>query len=146
MFLPSLILRKYFEEQNLPQIREALQNLGQKILDEYRYEGFLEWTIEHSPNINWNGPLNKKVKKGTLEEDESKAIKISPTRLELIESIQFDTELKKSGVWTSNLELEDNASKKEQIKGKYEIKADRFKIKIRNIAGDEIMIDSEELK
>lgn len=51
------ILRKYSKEQNLPQTREALQDLGQKILDEYGYGGFLEWTIEHSPNINWNGPL-----------------------------------------------------------------------------------------
>ena len=88
---------------------------------------------------------NKKTKKGTLEEDKSKAVKISANGLELIESIQFDTELKKSGEWTSNLELEDNAGKKQQIKGKYEIKADKFKIKIRNIAGDEIVIDSEEL-
>lgn len=83
---------------------------------------------------------NKKTKKGTLEEDESKAIKISKTGLELIESIQFDTELKKSGEWTSNLEFEDVASKKQQIKGKYEIKANKFKIKIRNIAGDEIIV------
>ena len=89
---------------------------------------------------------NKKVKKGTLEEDKSKEIKISPRGLELIESIQFDTELKKNGVWTSNLELEDSANKKEQIKGKYELKTDKFKIKIRNIAGDEIVVDSEELK
>lgn len=51
------VLREYSEEQDLPQTREALQDLGQEILDEYGYEGFLEWTIEHSPNINWNGPL-----------------------------------------------------------------------------------------
>ena len=51
------VLRKYFEEQDLPQTRKALQNLGQKILDEYGYEGFLEWTIKHSPDINWGGSL-----------------------------------------------------------------------------------------
>lgn len=89
---------------------------------------------------------NKKVKKGTLEEDESKAIKISKNGLELIESIQFNTELNKNSVWTSNPKLENNASKKEQIKGRYELETDKFKIKIRNIAGDEIIIDSEELK
>jgi len=89
---------------------------------------------------------NKKVKKGTLEQDESKEIKISKTGLELIESVQFDTDLKKNGIWMSNLELEDNASKKEQIKGRYELETNKFKMKIRNIAGDEIIIDSEELK
>ena len=89
---------------------------------------------------------NKRVQKWSLEQDKSKSIKISANGLELIESIQFDTELKKSGVWTSNLELEDNASKKEQIKGRYELETDKFKIKIRNIAGDEIIIDSKELK
>jgi len=89
---------------------------------------------------------NKKVKRGTLEQNKSKAIKISKTGLELIESIQFDTKLKKNGIWTSNLELEDSASKKEQIKGKYELETNKFKMKIRNIAGDEIIIDSEELR
>ncbi len=89
---------------------------------------------------------NKRVKKGTLEQDESKEIKISKNGLELIESIQFDTELKKNNIWTSNLELEDNANKKQQIKGRYELKTDKFKIKIRNIAGDEITINSEEIK
>jgi len=89
---------------------------------------------------------NKKVKKGTIEEDGSKAIKISTNGLELIESIQFDTELKKNGVWTSDVKLEDSAGKKEQIKGRYELGVDKFKIRIRNIAGDEIIIDSAELK
>ncbi|MGR3303612.1 MAG: DNA-methyltransferase [Candidatus Scalindua sp.] len=87
----------------------------------------------------------KKTKKGTLEQDLSKAVKISKSGLELIESVQFDTTLKED-VWTSNLRLEDKAGKKEKIKGTYLLDSNKFKIKIRNIAGDEIIIDGKELK
>ena len=83
----------------------------------------------------------KKVKKGTLEENKQKAVKISDNGLELIEAVQFDTELKKSGVWTSNLDLEDKAEIKDKIKGIYELPTNKFKMKIRNIAGDEIILD-----
>lgn len=83
----------------------------------------------------------KKVRKGTLEEDKKKAVKISDNGLELIEAVQVDTELKKSGIWTSNLELEDKAEIKDKIKGVYELPSDKFKMKIRNIAGDEIVLD-----
>lgn len=86
----------------------------------------------------------KKTKKGTLEQDLSKAVKISSNGLELIEAVQFDTTLKK--VWKSNPELEDKAGIKEKIKGIYNLDTDKFKIKIRNIAGDEIIIDSEVIK
>jgi len=51
------ILRKYSLIQNLPQTREVLQNLGQKILDQCGYDGFLKWVMDNSPNIDWNGPL-----------------------------------------------------------------------------------------
>ncbi len=83
----------------------------------------------------------KKVKKGTLEENKEKEIKISDNGLELIEAVQFDTELKKNGVWTSNLALEDKAEIKDKIKGAYELPTNKFKLKIRNIAGDEIILD-----
>lgn len=86
----------------------------------------------------------KKTKKGTIEQDLSKAVKISSNGLELIEAVQFDTRLKK--VWKSNPDLEDKAGIKEKIKGIYTLDTDKFKIKIRNIAGDEIVIDSEKLK
>jgi len=90
----------------------------------------------------------KKVKKGQEEltgKDEVKnKVRISDTGLELIEAIQFDTTLKKNGIWTSNLELEDKAGIKEKIKGTYLLDTDKFKIKIRNIAGDEIIISSDE--
>ncbi|MGD0077146.1 MAG: DNA methyltransferase [Sedimentisphaerales bacterium] len=86
----------------------------------------------------------KKTKKGTLEEDKKKAIKISSSGLELIESVQFDTTLKK-GIWTSNIELEDKAGIKDKIKGSYLLDTDKFQMKIRNIAGDEIIIDSKDI-
>lgn len=86
----------------------------------------------------------KKTKKGTLEQDLLKAVNISSNGLELIEAVQFDTTLQK--VWKSNPELEDKAGIKEKIKGVYTLATDKFKIKIRNIAGDEIIIDSEDIK
>lgn len=72
--------------------------------------------------------------------DSQKEIKISDSGLELIESVQFDTTLRKD-IWTSNLDLEDKASVKDKIKGVYNLKTDKFKIKIRNIAGDEVVIE-----
>ena len=86
----------------------------------------------------------KKTKKGTLEQDLSKAVIISSNGLELIEAVQFDTTLKK--VWKSNPDLEEKAGIKEKIKGVYTLDTDKFKMKIRNIAGDEIIIDSEDIK
>lgn len=88
-----------------------------------------------------------KVKKVMTGEETkvSKGVKLSESGLELIEAVQFDTTLK-DGIWTSNIELEDKAKVKEKIKGVYLLDTDKFKIKIRNIAGDEIIIDSEELK
>ena len=69
---------------------------------------------------------------------------ISEAGLELIEAVQFDIQ-KKEGVWTSNLELEDKAGVKEQIKGEYKLLTDKFLMKIRNIAGDEVIIDSKDI-
>jgi len=86
----------------------------------------------------------KKTKKGTIQQDLSNVVKISKNGLELIESVQFDTTLDK--VWKSNKELEDKAGIKEKIKGIYFLDTDNFKIKIRNIAGDEITINSKELR
>jgi len=73
-------------------------------------------------------------------------IQISESGLELIEAVQFDTALRKDGVWTSNPYLEDKAGVKEKIKAVYKLTTDKFKMKIRNISGDEIIIDSSEIK
>lgn len=82
---------------------------------------------------------DKIVKKGALLENKEKTVKISENGLELIEAVQFDTELKKSGVWTSS--LEDKAGPKDKINAVYELPVLKFKIKIRNIAGDETLFD-----
>ncbi len=90
----------------------------------------------------------KKVKKQTTifegdgeetEKQTTKKITLSKTGLELIESVQFDTTLRKDGIWESNLDLEDKAGIKDKIKGTYILPTDKFKIKIRNIAGDEFI-------
>jgi adenine-specific DNA-methyltransferase len=69
------------------------------------------------------------------------AVKVSESGLELIEAIQFDTTLREDGVWISNPTLEDKAGPKEKVKGRYTLSNDRFRIKFRNIAGDEMTWD-----
>jgi adenine-specific DNA-methyltransferase len=75
-----------------------------------------------------------------------KKVSISESGLELIEAVQFDTTLRKDGVWVSDTELEDKAGVKDKIKAVYQLPVKRFKMKIRNIAGDEIVIGSEKLQ
>ena len=70
-----------------------------------------------------------------------KPVTISEAGLELIEAIQFDTTLRKDGVWVSSPALEDKAGPKEKIKGHYTVTAKAFKVKLRNIAGDEIVLE-----
>jgi len=72
-------------------------------------------------------------------------VKLSESGLEMLESVQFDTTLK-NGLWTSNLSLEDKANVKSKVKGTYNLDTDKFEIKIRNIAGDELVIKSDDLK
>lgn len=92
----------------------------------------------------------KKVNKLTQETSDGNPIQISETGLELIEAVQFDTTLNKdengNNVWTSNLSLEDKAGIKKKIKGVYYLPTNKFNMKIRNIAGDEIIIYSKDLK
>jgi len=85
----------------------------------------------------------KKTKAGTLKEDLSKAVRISDSGLEMIEAVQFDTTC--NNVWKSNPELEDKAGIKNKIKAVYYLNTDKFKMKIRNIVGDEIIINSKEI-
>lgn len=97
----------------------------------------------------------KKVKKSeqvSIEDEEKKPkvnkkpVSISDDGLELIESVQFDIISRKDDVWVSDAELEDKAGIKDKIKAVYELPINKFRLKIRNIAGDEIIIDSEKLK
>ncbi len=87
---------------------------------------------------------DKKTKSGTLQQNLSLAVEISEAGLEMIEAVQFDTTCKK--IWRSNPALEDRAGIKDKIKAIYLLDTAKFKMKIRNIAGDEIIIDSEEIK
>lgn len=79
------------------------------------------------------------------KQQEYKPLELSESGLEMLESVQFDTSLK-NGLWTSNLNLEDKADVKNKVKGIYNLDTDKFEIKIRNIAGDELIIKSEDLK
>jgi adenine-specific DNA-methyltransferase len=96
---------------------------------------------ENGDNGNGNGNGN-----GEEKPNGKPKIQISESGLELIEAVQFDTTLDKDGVWRSNLDVEDKAGVKEKIKAVYTLPTDKFKMKIRNISGDEIIIDSNELK
>lgn len=80
----------------------------------------------------------KKVQQTLGGKSAGSKIKLSDNGLELIESMQFDTTLRKDGVWVSNQDLEDKAGVKDKIKAVYQLPTGKFKIKIRNIAGDEI--------
>jgi hypothetical protein len=92
-------------------------------------------------NGNGNGEENGNGEDAAKPSVPFKPVTISDTGLELIEAIQFDTTLREDGVWVSNPALEDKAGPKEKIKGRYTVKAKNFKVKFRNIAGDEIVLD-----
>ena len=79
------------------------------------------------------------------KQQEYKPLELSESGLELIESVQFDTTLK-NGYWTSNTNLEDKAEIKGKVKGIYFLDTDKFEMKIRNIAGDELILKSDDLK
>lgn len=90
--------------------------------------------------------FNEKRKATAFKKQEDYTpLQLSESGLEMIESVQFDTTLKKN-IWTSNLTLEDKAEVKSKVKGMYLLDTDKFVMKIRNIAGDELMINSDDLK
>lgn len=51
------ILKDHLVKSDLPVTRESLQRIGQELIDQLGYDGFLRWSIEHSPQIQWNGSL-----------------------------------------------------------------------------------------
>lgn len=51
------ILKEYSIKESLPHDRESLQNLGQKLICDLGYSGFLDWVIDKSPQINQNDTL-----------------------------------------------------------------------------------------
>jgi len=92
-------------------------------------------------NGDENGEPNGKSGEAAKPAVAFKPVTISEAGLELIEAVQFDTTLRKDGVWVSNPALEDKAGPKQKIKGHYRLPTDRFKLKLRNIAGDEIVME-----
>lgn len=111
------------------------------------FSGYLHNKIEE-----FNAKRGKKTRHDLHEGDEDEKIAavstkftpvaISESGLELIESIQFDTTLRADGVWISNPDLEDKAGAKQRIKGTYKLPSHKFRMKIRNIAGDEIIVEA----
>lgn len=51
------ILKDHLVKSDLPVTRESLQRIGQELIDQLDYDGFLRWSIEHSPQVRWDGPL-----------------------------------------------------------------------------------------
>ena len=96
--------------------------------------------------LNYFSPyLKKKIddeNQKRINKSKNNIIKISESGYEFIEYVSFDTTLKNK--WIST--LEEKAEIGEQISGKYLLDTDKFKLKIRNIAGDELIISSEDLK
>ena len=90
---------------------------------------------------NGNGETNGNGNRAAKPSVAFKLVTISDAGLELIEAIQFDTTLRKDGVWVSNPALEDKAGPKEKITGRYTVPGKAFKVKFRNIAGDEMVLD-----
>ena len=111
------------------------------------FSGYLHNKIEE-----FNAKRGKKTRHDLHEGDEDEKtaavstrftpVAISESGLELIESIQFDTTLRADGVWISNPDLEDKAGAKQRIKGTYKLPSHKFRMKIRNIAGDEIIVEA----
>ena len=88
--------------------------------------------------------LKKKIDEENLKrvggKGKKKEINLSDNGYELIEMISFDTTLGKK--WISS--YEEIIEPKSQTKGVFELETNKFKMKIRNIAGDELILSSED--
>lgn len=51
------IFNDHLVRSDLPVTRDTLQSLGQELINQLGYEGFLQWSIRHSPHIQWNSSL-----------------------------------------------------------------------------------------
>jgi putative transposase len=124
------------------------EGAGQRVTIRRYYSSYLQKKVDEFNARKVHKQLTPS-KNGEGAEDDaptngSKAIVISPEGLELIEAVQFDHALREDGVWTSELALEDKAGPKEKIKATYLLPSGPFQMKIRNIAGDEMVWDSRE--
>ena len=50
-------LRNYAREAKLPLTIESLQSLGQGLISQLGYDGFLQWIISHSSDVQWDNAL-----------------------------------------------------------------------------------------
>ena len=96
--------------------------------------------------LNYFSPyLRRKVEEENNKRVSKKGkniIKLSDNGYEFIEMISIDTNLGKK--WISS--IEEKIENKNQTKGIFLLDTDKFRMKIRNIAGDEIIINSEDCK
>ena len=144
--LTNAKIRKMIHEKkldfniNILSIEEMTQNISSEIFDEDSAYITLDKNVDNTYKLviekYFSQYLDKKIK------DETNNIEIKYCGLEYIESISIDTTMKE--YWISN--IEDKASKYEFIKGEYILDTDIFRVKIRNIAGREIIINSKEVK
>lgn len=96
---------------------------------------------EVSINNYFSPYLKRKIDdENSRKVNKSNLIELSDNGYELVEYISFDTEM--NDEWVSDVEeiVEPNT----QMKGQYFLKTNKFKMKIRNVAGDEIIVSSEE--
>ena len=148
----SVIDQQYINQrvgQSKTEMKICLFSLDE-LLAEKKYSFFTEdnATLELTKNGNeyllkikkyFSPYLKNKLDEYNDKKDlNTKPVSLSETGLELIEAVQIDTTLSKH--WQSNPQLEDKANPKEKIKGEYRLTSNKFKIKIRNIAGDEIIL------
>ena len=51
------IIKEYLVQNGQPVTREILQSAGQELINQFGYDGFLRWSIEHSSKSRWNSSL-----------------------------------------------------------------------------------------
>jgi len=137
----AVVEMKQEGKYRIVEIRKYFSSYLKNKIDDYNNKKVKprQKTLEENGEDRDENGIEKEIPNGRQK------IQISESGLELIESVQFDTTLREDGIWASNLDLEDKAGVKEKIKAVYKLTTDKFKMKIRNISGDEIMIDSSEI-
>jgi len=132
----EVAVKQYFSPYLRAKIDDFNAKRGKKKAGE-----LIETNSNGNGEENGNGETNGNGEEAAKPAVAFKPVTISEAGLELIEAIQFDTTLRKDGVWVSSPALEDKAGPKEKIKGRYTVTAKAFKVKLRNIAGDEIVLE-----
>ena len=114
----------------------------QQFFSDYLHNKIEEFNAKRGKKARTDLTEGDEVEKAAAVSTKFTPVAISESGLELIEAIQFDTTLRDDGVWISNPDLEDKAGAKQRVKGTYKLLTNKFRVKIRNIAGDEIIIEA----